>query len=358
MFKAALRFFARDWVRVMKKIKTILSAILSICACFQLCDAAEGFYADIAPEINILKQQLSFVRADDSSEQQWQRTIKYIDRKYDFRNDSFHEENKEFFMPSKPMRIISHPVGVAEILWSICPRERIVGFNNAVTDPKISFIAEEITDDTKIFSTQQTELIIGLQPDIVFTAFYSDDTFKTKLKQTGLLNFDIGYFGDIESIKEQILLIGDIIGEKNNAIALVKIIDETIEGIKEQIPENHPHPHILYYAQGGYVPGRATSFNSICSLIGAVNVGTEMGISSWAQVDYETLLKHNPDIIILPAGNGNKKLIKDNPLLSHADAIKKNRVYSIDPVYMGASSQFILLTAKILLHIAYSNEQI
>ncbi len=152
-----------------------------------------------------------------------------------------------------------------------------------------------------IFKSKQTELVIGYQPDLVFTVFYSSADFKEKLRQARIPCFDLGYFGTIESIKDQILLMGRIIGEEGNAQALVNLMDARIAGAAGiKSPAETSPSGCSTMMKGGYVPGMSSNFTSICSIIGAVNVGAEQGIKSWSQIDYETLLKWNPDVIIVP----------------------------------------------------------
>jgi iron complex transport system substrate-binding protein len=244
-------------------------------------------------------------------------------------------------------------VGVAEILWSICPRERLIAFNDLSADPDSSFIANKVHEQGRIFKSKQTELVIGYQPDLVFTVFYSSADFKEKLRQAKIPNFDLGYFGTIESIKEQILLMGDIIGEEGNALALVRLIDTKIRELRAKLPPRAHPVRVLYYDEGGYVPGASSNFDSICKIIGAVNVGAEQGIKSWSQIDYETLLKWNPDVIIVPGRSKLKELLVSNRLLSHSRAIKNGSVYDAPSVYLRASSHYMLLSADFLAGLIY-----
>ena len=283
----------------------------------------------------------------------WPREIRYTFKVYDFKTDAFQQEAKTFVIKKKPLRIIPHAVGVAEILWSICPRERLVAFNEFAADPDSSFIADKVRERGPIFKSKQTELVIGYQPDLVFTVFYSSADFKEKLKQAKIPSFDLGYFGTIESIKEQILLMGDIIGEESNAQALVKLIDTKIRELKGKLPRRDHPIRVLYYDEGGYVPGASSNFNSICKIIGAVNVGAEQGIKSWSQIDYETLLKWNPDVIIVPERSKLKELLMSNRVLSHARAIKSGSVYYVPGVYLRVDSQYMLLSADYLAGIIY-----
>ena len=218
---------------------------------------------------------------------------------------------------------------------------------------RTQLIAEEVRERGPIFKSKQTELVIGYQPDLVFTVSYSSADFKEKLRQAKIPSFDLGYFGTIDSIKGQILLMGDIIGEEGNASALVRLIDKKIRELKARLPRRDHPVRVLYYDEGGYVPGRSSNFNSICKIIGAVNVGAEQGIKSWSQIDYETLLKWNPDVIIVPGRSKLKELLMSNRVLSYARAIKSGSVYYVPSVYLRAESQFMLLSADLLAGIIY-----
>jgi iron complex transport system substrate-binding protein len=302
-----------------------------------------------------LKKTLSLVRGKPQAGS-WPRTVRYTFRVYDFKADAFHQEEKTFTLARQPARIIPHAAGVAEILWAICPRERLAAFNEFSADPEFSFIADAVRQQGPVFKTKQTELVIGFQPDLVFTVFYSGAEFKEKLRQAKIPCFDLGYFGSIESIREQILLIGKIIGEETNAQALVNLIGTKIAALKAAIPGGSRPVRVLYYDEGGYIPGRTSNFNSICGIIGAINVGAEQGIKSWSQVDNETLLKWDPDVIIVPRGSSLKDMLMSSRVLSYAQAIRKGKVYEIPGVYLRVDSQFILLSADLLAGVIYAQK--
>ncbi len=339
----------------MRKFLVIAGFYLAWCLMAATPSSGAGNPRKTVPPLDLerLKTDLSLVRGKAKAEGPWPREIRYTFKIYDFKTDAFRQEAKTFVMRKRPMRIIPHAVGVAEILWAICPRERLVAFNEFSADPDSSFIADQVRKRGPIFQSKQTELVIGYQPDLVFTVFYSSADFKEKLKQAKIPSFDLGYFGTIESIKEQILLIGDIIGEENNASALVNLIDTKIRELKAKLPRRSRTIRVLYYDEGGYVPGASSNFNSICTIIGAVNVGAEQGIKSWSQIDYETLLKWNPDIIIVPDRSKLRELLMSNRVLSYARAVKSGSVYPVPGVYLRADSQFMLLSADFIAGIIY-----
>jgi iron complex transport system substrate-binding protein len=343
----------------MRKYLIITAFVLASCLFAVPASSAAGNEQKSVPPLDMakLKNELSFVRGKAKAEGAWPRKIHYTFKVYDFKTDSFRQEAKTFVIKKKPLRIIPHAVGVAEILWAICPREHLVAFNEFSADPDASSIADEVRKRGPIFKSKQTELVIGYQPDLVFTVFYSSADFKEKLKQAKIQYFDLGYFGTIESIKKQILLIGDIIGEESNAQALVKLIDAKIRELKEKLPPREHPIRVLYYDEGGYVPGISSNFNSICKIIGAVNVGAEQGIKSWSQIDYETLLKWNPDVIVVPSHSNLKELLMSNRVLSYARAVKSGSVYYVPDVYLRSDSQFMLLSADYIAGIIYGRSR-
>jgi iron complex transport system substrate-binding protein len=335
---------------------------LKLIACFLACSLiaaappqGANAHRKPAPPLGTdkLKRELSFVRGTPQTAGQWPRHIRFTFRTYDFRTDTFRQEAKTFTMHKKPLRIIPHAVGVAEILWAICPRERLVAFNEFTADPDSSFIADEVRRRGPVFKSKQTELVIGYQPDLVFTVYYSGGDFKEKLRQARIPSFDLGYFGTIDSLKEQVLLLGDIIGEESNARALVKLIDTKIRELRKKLPRKGRPVRVLYYDEGGYVPGESSNFTSICTIIGAVNVGAEQGIKSWSQIDFETLLRWNPDVIIVPERSRLKELLMSNRVMSHARAIRSGSVHYVPGVYLRAASQFMLMSADVLAGIIY-----
>jgi len=338
------------------RLQRILSGIFAACwlIAWGATSSAAGSQGAVPPlDMERLKSDLSLVRGKAKAKAPWPREIRYAFKVYDFKTDAFRQESKTFVLQKKPLRIIPHAVGVAEILWSICPRDRLIAFNELSADPDTSFIADKVRQRGPIFKSKQTELIIGYQPDLVFTVFYSSADFKEKLKQARISTFDLGYFGTIESVKEQILLIGNIIGEEGNALALVRLIDAKIRELKARIPPKAQPVRVLYYDEGGYVPGTSSNFNSICQMIGAVNVGAEQGIRSWSQIDYETLLKWNPDVIIVPDRSKLKELLMSDRVLSHARAIKSGSVHAVPGLYLRAASHYMLLSADFLAGVIY-----
>ncbi|MEA1923507.1 MAG: ABC transporter substrate-binding protein [Pseudomonadota bacterium] len=300
-----------------------------------------------------LFKDLSQVRGEVMVEGEWPREISFTHRVYDYRREIFNVETKTVTLVKAPVRIIPHSVGISEILWAICPRQRLLMFNEVAADPEFSLIAAEVAKSGRIFNSKECELIIASRPDMVFTVAFSDAVFKQRLRQAGIPTLDLGSPDSLDSVIEEIKVLGQVIGESANAEALLEIIAQKRALLQAAIPSQKRPLRLLYYDHGGYIPGLASNFTSLCELVGAVNVGAEQGIKSWKQIDHETLLKWDPEMIIVPLESNLKQSLKVDPLLRHARAVKDDRVLTIPGLYLRINSQFLLLGANLLAGIVY-----
>ena len=346
-----------DWKYTVKF--TVLTIILSLITFSSLTAraAGSGWVMPATPlPMEQLFEELSYVRGEPIIEGKWPREISFLHRVYDYRSEIFHVETKTVKLIRAPVRIIPHSVGISEILWAICPRERLLMFNDVAADPRFSMIADEVAKSGRIFNSKESELVIAARPDMVFTVAFSDAVFKQRLRQAGIPTLDLGSPDSLESVIEEIKVLGQVLGESANADALLDIIAKKRTLLQAALPSQKRPLRLLYYDLGGYIPGLASNFTSLCELIGAVNVGAEQGVKSWKQVDHETLLRWDPEMIIVPLESKLEQTLKADPLLRHARAVKGDRVLTIPGLYLRINSQFLLLGANLLAGIVYQHE--
>ncbi len=350
-------WFAFDFLCVFASLRDpcfFLSLILSLVAASVA--RAEWVMPATPLPMEQLFKELSLVRGDHVVAGKWPRKISFSHRVYDYRHEIFNVEMKTVKIISPPLRIIPHAVGISEILWAICPRHRLIMFNEVAADPRFSMIADEVVKNGRTFSYKESELVIAAQPDMVFTVAFSDAVFKQRLRQAGIPTLDLGSQDSLESIIEEIKVLGQVLGESGNAEALLDIITKKRALLQAALPLRKKSLRLLYYDLGGYIPGIASNFTSLCELIGVVNVGAEQGIKSWKQIDHETLLKWDPEVIVVPLESNLGQSFKADPLLRHARAVKDGRVLPIPGLYLRINSQFLLLGANLLAGIVYPDE--
>lgn len=284
------------------------------------------------------------------------RTVDYRYLAYDIAQDSVQEEQRSVVVPHRPQRIIPQAIGITEILWAICPRQRIIAVHKSCRDRRFSFIAGQLPETLPTYGTNDAEIVIGHRPDLVLTTYYSDANFLHQLQQAKVPSVKLGFFGNLEQIEEQILLIGQLIGEERSARQLTDTMAEKIKAIQayaESRRGDRPPLTVLYYDNMGYVAGRNSTFDAMCKLLGVVNIAAAEGIDYFKQVDYETLLQWNPDMIIVPAESTFDRQLYDNPILTSAKAIRQRSIRKIPSVYLLSASQYLVASTNYLAGLIY-----
>ncbi len=283
------------------------------------------------------------------------RTVEYRYLAYDIASDKVREEKRSVFIPEKPTRIIPHSIGITEILWAISPRDRILAVHESTKDREFSFIAGLIPDNMPTYGTQDAEIVIGFRPDLVLTTYYSDENFLHQLQRANVPLAQLGFFDDLTSIKEQILVIGRLIGEEPGARRLTEVMDVNIKAIQAYSSRHRGDQPltVLYYDNMGYVAGQNSTFDSMCQLIGVVNVAAANGIQYFKQVDYETLLKWDPDIIVVPEESNFDEQLYSERILASAKAVRHKNIRKIPSVYLLSASQYLVASTNYLAGLLY-----
>ncbi len=285
------------------------------------------------------------------------RSVSYRFVRYDFVSDQRTEEERTVPIQRKPQRIISHSTGLTEILWAIVPHERLVAVHKSCKDRKFSFLAPLLPDDLPTYGTDDAEIVIGYRPDLVMTSFFSNENFLHQLHTAKVPQAQFGFFDDLDSIKDQIVLAGRLTGEEASAQRLVTVMNAKLHDIQMAVRQrrgtvNKPLT-VLYYDNMAYVAGAGTTFDTMCRALGVVNLAATKGIHNFKQIDYETLLQWNPDVIIVPEESTYDQQLYNHKILATAKAVRQKNIRKMPAVYLLSSSQYLIASINYLAGLLY-----
>jgi iron complex transport system substrate-binding protein len=250
----------------------------------------------------------------------------------------------EVTLDAKPTRIVSLTLGTDEILLDLVGPERLIAVTYLASDPASSNIADhpELGQIPNAVDTSP-EPIIALEPDLVLVASFTDPAVIDQLRGAGLPVFAIGSFTSIAAMQENILLLGELVGEAGRAQEMVEAMNDrlaTVEAIVSQA-EGEP-PTVLYLANDGWVGGSATTVDDIIMRAGGVNAAAQAGLVDWNQVGEEAIIEMNPDVVILSTYVTDDEFLT-NPVFANLSAIQNDRAIAISDAHMSATSQYIVL---------------
>jgi iron complex transport system substrate-binding protein len=309
-------------------------------------------------EMDALMGALSDTRHTAPSAQEgFPRTVSYRFPSYNFADDTLSEQTRTVLIKKKPLRIIPHAIGLTEILWAIAPRERIIAVHRSCMDRQFSFLAPLLPKTLPTYGTDDAEIVIGHRPDLVLTSFYSNANFLHQLQRANVPQVQFGFFSDLDTIKDQIRLVGRLIGEEASAERLVTIVNEKVRAIQAAVHRRRGAgrrpPTVLYYDNMAYVAGAGTTFDAMCRVLGVTNVAASRGVRNFKQVDYETLLQWNPDVIVVPRESTFDEQLYRQPLLASATAVRNKTIRKMPSVYLLSASQYMVASINYLAGLLY-----
>lgn len=270
-----------------------------------------------------------------------------------------HQEVTSF--PPKPLRIVSLSLAADEILLSLVEKERIQALTYLALDPEISNVSSKALGVRNHINTD-AEKIIALQPDLVITSSFTPSEVVSMLEEAGVPVFVFNLSSSLQEIKNNIIAIAQVVGEKEKGQALIKQMEQQeTEIIRKTNSIKHQSLRVLYYGFSGDVMGKSTQFDELAQKLGLRNAAAEAGILGIVRLNKEQLIKLNPDLIYIPkwqaeGSTGLSPLRRDllrDPSLASVEAVKHKRIYELPDQHFSCFSQYILLGMEDLARIAY-----
>jgi iron complex transport system substrate-binding protein len=258
----------------------------------------------------------------------------------------------EVTLDAKPVRIASATLGTDEILLDLVGPERLVALTYLASDEAISNVAgrPELAEVENVVEAD-AEQILALEPDLVFVASYTDPAVLEQLDNSGLPVFVVGFFTSVDAMKDNILTIGKLVGETEKAEEMVAEMDARLDEVAAVIADaGGEPPRVLYLSNDGWVGGSETTVDDVITRAGGINVAADL--VDWAQVNEETIIEMDPDVVILSTYVTDGEFI-ENPAFADLSAIKNGRVYQLIDSHVCAVSQYIVLGVEDLARSLY-----
>lgn len=228
-----------------------------------------------------------------------------------------------------PERIISLSPTNTEILFAIGAGDRVVGVTEYCNYP------EEAKEKPVIggVSTVSIEKVVALEPDLVLGDELNGKETFGRLEELNITVVGLNPV-NISEILADIMLVGRITGEEENAATLVANMTQRMEEIKNKTSdvERPTVAHITWH-DPIWVAGNATVQDELIEIAGGENAFSD--IDDWSTVSLEVFIDKNPDVIIVSVGHGVVGMQSYDYILSEerlkvVRAVKNDRVYAID----------------------------
>lgn len=197
----------------------------------------------------------------------------------------------EVIIESEPEKIVSVAPSNTEIIFALEQGEKLVGRSEYCNYPEEAMDIEIVGG----FSGPNTELILELEPDVVFAAGSVPEEAKTLLEGSGI---KVIVFNpeNIDGVLDNIILTGEILNVSDSATDLVEGLKEKRQEIVEKVAGEESKR--VFIDLGGFVSAGSGSFiDSILLELGAENVASA-GDGQWPTLTLEQVVDADPEVYI------------------------------------------------------------
>nr|WP_211171144.1 ABC transporter substrate-binding protein [Bacillus sp. DNRA2] len=233
----------------------------------------------------------------------------------------------------EPKSIVSIQTSPTEIAFALGLGDKIVGVSDYDNYPK------EVKKIQKVGAQDiNTEVVLSLQPDMVFVTDYHYETHRDILKQFEDAGIDVIVVGDATSFKDvygKIEMIGKATGTEEKAKEIVTNMQDRLAKIKETAKKEVKDKKRVWVevapAPDIYTTGKGTFMNEMLEAIQAVNVAADQ--EGWVKLTEEEIVKLNPDVIVTTYGyyvDEPSKQVLARKGWAEVPAIKNNQIFDVE----------------------------
>lgn len=239
----------------------------------------------------------------------------------------------------KPLRVVSMNLCTDQLAYMLADQDQLISLSYLSLDESLSLL----TDQAKEIGVNygHGEEIIRLKPDLVLAGSYTTHTTVNLLKHFGIKIVTLPPAQNFEDIKNNIIKMGEVLGQTEKANAILAEFDEAIERLRTQ--KNDTNITIASYGANYYTTGDQTLESYVVQSAGYQHLGSELGITGAAKLTLESLILHNPDLL-MSFDQWYSKMPRSDNVLAHP-ALRKwfgERNISLDSRYWICGSPHIL----------------
>jgi iron complex transport system substrate-binding protein len=265
---------------------------------------------------------------------------------------------------SRPQSIISLSLFSDEVLFDLVATDRLAGASSLAADPVYSNVAERAAavEPRVDFNVEQ---IIGIYPDIVFAANWSEADKIAQLRNAGIVVYQVNTPFSVEGIVAEIRAVAAVVGEPEAGEAIVSRMRARIDALSDAlsgIPDSE-RASALDYNNWGTANGVDTTWDEVLRLAGVSNAAAPFQSGDFGQVPMskELLVELDPDVIFLPGyiwGDENgadafRRQVLDDPAFADLQAVRTESAYMVPENLKGTYSHYLVDAAEFVARLVY-----
>lgn len=225
-------------------------------------------------------------------------------------------------------RVISLAPSITECLFAIGAGDRVAGVTDYCTFPPAAAVKPKVGGIT----TPSIEAIIRLQPDLIILSM--EGNVRQDFDRLTTLNIPVFVTNPrtLEGIHRSIIHLGHLTGHEGNADSLSHTMRVRETAVRERVGSSRVSVLLFLSVEPLIAVGGKTFLDDLLRLAGGDNLATDIR-GTYPALSREAVLTRNPDVILLTTDlvPDTDHLLARFPEWRTLDAVRKGRVYRIDP---------------------------
>jgi iron complex transport system substrate-binding protein len=239
-----------------------------------------------------------------------------------------------------PTKMISLCPSNTEIVYALGLEDKLIGVTTYCNYPEAAKAKPKVSE----YSNIDIEKIVSLQPDLILA-----DGIQHKAEVIPAFEkLNIPVLGlapeTLSAIFSNIELLGKVSGETKAAGTLISSLQARIQVISDKLQKansaDSPRVFFVTWHDPLWTAGSGTLINELMTGAGGANIASDL--NGHSQIDLETVIQRNPQIIFVMGGMGDQnaslEYIKSEPRFQATDAVKNNRVFLVDSDIFGRTT--------------------
>lgn len=247
-------------------------------------------------------------------------------------------------------RIVSASAVADRLLFELCEPDRVVAFTSY--GARESYRRHLYAGKPTIDDLSDVEAILALRPDLVLVNNVAEPKRVARLREAGVVVFDLGPMRGVSSLEANIVTVGKLLGAPDRGEALRIAFRRRIERVAQGMEASSRRKGLYVGIHGGRLFGgtRGTSYGDILRFAGVDDVAAET-YRDWPEYTSEQVLLLDPELLVTYRGMG--AALCRHPGLSRLRACSAGEVVEMDERLLGDPGLEMLEAAEVLNALVY-----
>ncbi len=255
-------------------------------------------------------------------------------------------------------RIVSQYWSIDEYVYSVVPPQDVVAVSESAYLKSISNVYKQVQRFHPVVA-MDPERVLAVDPDLMLVSSTGRADYTSLARSSGVPVYRMQtQFQTLAQVEQSIRLTGYLTGNDEAAEREAARFHAAIEQAKALRPANAPKPRILGLG-GRYSYGKETLFQDIVTILGGINVAGENGLKGYDSVNFEQIIRWNPEWIIAESEPDRTrdvlaKLLAD-PAISLTQAARDGHIVVLENHVFLPMSPYTTLLVQAIAEAIYGN---